>query len=245
MPNGNPETVQTVIETRGVTKRFGNRLVLKGIDLTVRRGELAVLFGPNGAGKTTLLRILATIMNPTAGTITIDGFSAKDDAGVIRRKIGVVSHLTFLYNDLTIRENLDFYARMYDVPQRKERIQETVEMVGMAARLNDRVGTLSRGMQQRVAIARAVLHQPEILLFDEPETGLDQRIISVLWDNLRYEKGVKRTIVLTTHDLDRGLELGERFLVLSRGTVVYDNVRAQVDTSLLRQTYEQWAGVAI
>jgi heme exporter protein A len=245
MPNGNPETVQTVIETRGVTKRFGNRLVLKGIDLTVRRGELAVLFGPNGAGKTTLLRILATIMNPTAGTITIDGFSAKDDAGVIRRKIGVVSHLTFLYNDLTIRENLDFYARMYDVPQRKERIQETVEMVGMGARLNDRVGTLSRGMQQRVAIARAVLHQPEILLFDEPETGLDQRIISVLWDNLRYEKGVKRTIVLTTHDLDRGLELGERFLVLSRGTVVYDNVRAQVDTSLLRQTYEQWAGVAI
>jgi len=245
MPNGNPETVQTVIETRGVTKRFGNRLVLKGIDLTVRRGELAVLFGPNGAGKTTLLRILATIMNPTAGTITIDGFSAKDDAGVIRRKIGVVSHLTFLYNDLTIRENLDFYARMYDVPQRKERIQETVEMVGMAARLNDRVGTLSRGMQQRVAIARAVLHQPEILLFDEPETGLDQRIISVLWDNLRYEKGVKRTIVLTTHDLDRGLELGERFLVLSRGTVVYDNVRAQVDASLLRQSYEQWAGVAI
>jgi len=245
MPNGNPETVQTVIETRGVTKRFGNRLVLKGIDLTVRRGELAVLFGPNGAGKTTLLRILATIMNPTAGTITIDGFSAKDDAGVIRRKIGVVSHLTFLYNDLTIRENLDFYARMYDVPQRKERIQETVEMVGMGARLNDRVGTLSRGMQQRVAIARAVLHQPEILLFDEPETGLDQRIISVLWDNLRYEKGVKRTIVLTTHDLDRGLELGERFLVLSRGTVVYDNVRAQVDASLLRQSYEQWAGVAI
>jgi len=245
MPNGNPETVQTVIETRGVTKRFGNRLVLKGIDLTVRRGELAVLFGPNGAGKTTLLRILATIMNPTAGTIAIDGLNVKDDAGAIRRKIGVVSHLTFLYNDLTIRENLDFYARMYDVPQRKERIQETVEMVGMAARLNDRVGTLSRGMQQRVAIARAVLHQPEILLFDEPETGLDQRIISVLWDNLRYEKGVKRTIVLTTHDLDRGLELGERFLVLSRGTVVYDNVRAQVDTSLLRQTYEQWAGVAI
>jgi len=245
MPNGNPETVQTVIETRGVTKRFGNRLVLKGIDLTVRRGELAVLFGPNGAGKTTLLRILATIMNPTAGTIAIDGLNVKDDAGAIRRKIGVVSHLTFLYNDLTIRENLDFYARMYDVPQRKERIQETVEMVGMAARLNDRVGTLSRGMQQRVAIARAVLHQPEILLFDEPETGLDQRIISVLWDNLRYEKGVKRTIVLTTHDLDRGLELGERFLVLSRGTVVYDNVRAQVDASLLRQSYEQWAGVAI
>jgi len=245
MPNGNPETAQTVIETRGVTKRFGNRLVLKGVDLTVRRGELAVLFGPNGAGKTTLLRILATIMNPTAGTITIDGLNAKDDAGAIRRKIGVVSHQTFLYNDLTIQENLDFYARLYDVPQRKERIQETVEMVGMAARLNDRVGTLSRGMQQRVAIARAVLHQPAILLFDEPETGLDQRIISVLWDNLRYEKGVKRTIVLTTHDLDRGLELGERFLVLSRGTVVYDNVRAQVDTSLLRQTYEQWAGVAI
>jgi heme exporter protein A len=118
-------------------------------------------------------------------------------------------------------------------------------MVGMAARLNDRVGTLSRGMQQRVAIARAVLHCPEILLFDEPETGLDQRIISVLWDNVRCEKGIKRTIILTTHDLERGLELGDRFLILSQGTLVYDSVRALVNTAQLRATYEQWAGAAV
>lgn len=242
--NASP-TAQTVIETSQVTKRFGNRLVLKGVDLAVRRGELVVLFGPNGAGKTTLLRILATIMNPTAGTIAIDGLNVKDRADAIRRKIGVVSHQTFLYNDLTIAENLDFYARMYDVPQKKERIRETLEIVGMVARLNDRVGTLSRGMQQRVAIARAVLHCPEILLFDEPETGLDQRIISVLWDNLRFEKGIKRTIILTTHDLERGLELGDRFLVLSGGTLVHDSTRAQMNAEHLRQTYEQWAGAVV
>jgi len=244
MAEGTSTAPAAAIEARGITKRFGDRLVLKGVDMSVPGSQLAVLFGPNGAGKTTLLRILATIMNPTGGTVAIGGLNPRDKPDEVRRKIGVVSHQTFLYNDLTAGENLDFYARMYDVPQKKERIREALDMVGMAARLNDRVGTLSRGMQQRVAIARAVLHCPEILLFDEPETGLDERIIAGLWEGLRCEKGVKRTIVMTTHDLERGLELGDRFLVLSGGRLVYDQMRAQVNTAELRGTYEQWAGAA-
>ncbi|MDP2918631.1 MAG: ABC transporter ATP-binding protein [Dehalococcoidia bacterium] len=245
MGNGSAIATETALETRLVSKRFGNRLVLRDVSVSIRKGELAVLFGPNGAGKTTLLRILATIMNPTSGNVLVTGMNIKEDAEDARRKIGVVSHQTFLYNDLTIRENLEFYARMFDVPHRRERIGEVVEMVGMTPRLNDRIGTLSRGMQQRVAIARAILHKPEILLLDEPETGLDLKIISVLWKTLLGEGGEKRTVVFTTHDLERGIELGDRFLVLSRGAIIYDSSKEQMDVTHLRETYDRCSGVSV
>jgi heme ABC exporter ATP-binding subunit CcmA len=244
MEDASPVTAGPVIETRRVTKRFGSRLVLKGIDLKVGRGELVVLFGPNGAGKTTLLRILATIMNPTDGTVRINGLDSKANAEEIRRRIGVVSHQTFLYGDLTIAENLEFYARMYDLPGGKASARQAAEAVGMAARMNDRVCTLSRGMAQRVAIARAILHRPDILLFDEPETGLDQQIVAALWQTLRGDEGSPRTIVLSTHDVDRWLALGDRFLVLSRGALVYDGKEQAAARSRLSEAFEQSAGLA-
>jgi ABC-type multidrug transport system ATPase subunit len=245
MANGSSDATENALEARQISKRFGNRLVLRDVNLGVRKGELAVLFGPNGAGKTTLLRILATIMNPTSGTVSVAGMDAKEHAEQARRKIGVVSHQTFLYSDLTIRENLDFYARMFDVPVRNERIREVIGMVGMTPRLNDRIGTLSRGMQQRVAIARAVLHRPEILLLDEPETGLDLKIISVLWDTLLGEGGEKRTVVFTTHDLERGIQLADRFLVLSHGGIIFDSRRERLDADQLRETYDSCTGVTV
>ncbi len=226
------------VKVEGVTKSFSNQLALRGIDLEVRRGESVVLFGPNGAGKTTLIKVLATIMNPSSGRVLIDGLSLKNNAEEMRRRIGVVTHETFLYNNLTAYENLEFYSRMYDVPRRKERIHEVVAMVGMTSRLHDRVGTLSRGMQQRLSIARSLLHRPTIMLLDEPETGLDQETISMLWKALATEGERKRTVILTTHNLERGLELGERLLILDKGRIVYQGSSQDLDLLGLKEVYQ-------
>ncbi len=227
-----------VIEVQGLTKSFGNHLALRGIDLEVKQGESVVILGPNGAGKTTLIKVLATIMNPSSGRVLVDGLNLKNNAESIRRKIGVVTHQTFLYSNLTAYENLEFYSRMYDVPGVKERIHEVVAMVGMTSRLDDRVGTLSRGMQQRLSIARSLLHKPAIMLLDEPEMGLDQQAVSMLWETLPTEGGEKRTIILTTHNLERGLELGERLLILDNGKIVYEGSRQVLDLAGLKEAYQ-------
>ena len=226
------------IEIRGLSKSFGNHLALRGIDLGVRQGESVVILGPNGAGKTTLIKVLATIMNPSSGRVLIDGIDLKNNAEEIRRKIGVVTHQTFLYGNLTAYENLEFYSRMYDVPKHKERIHEVAAMMGMTSRLHDRVGTLSRGMQQRLSIARSLLHKPTIMLLDEPETGLDQQAISMLWEALQAEGEEKRTIIHTTHNLGRELELCDRLLILARGEIAYERSRQTLDLADLKQVYQ-------
>ena len=231
------------IEVQGLTKSFGNHLALRGIDLEVRQGEAVVIFGPNGAGKTTLIKVLATIMNPSSGKILIDGLGLKNNAEEIRRRIGVITHQTFLYSNLTAYENLEFYCRMYDVPRAKERICEIVAMVEMTSRLHDRVGTLSRGMQQRLSIARSLLHKPAILLLDEPETGLDQQAISILREALQTKGAGKRTIILTTHNLERGMELGDRLLILDRGRIVYERSTKTLDLVSLKEAYHHSTGV--
>jgi len=227
------------IRLEGITKSFGTRQALRGINLEVKPGEFVVILGPNGAGKTTLIKILATIMNPSSGKIVVDGLDIKSHAEEIRGKIGVVSHQTFLYGNLTAYENLEFYGRMYDVPRRKERIAEVVAIVGMASRLHDRVGTFSRGMQQRLAIARALLHKPSIMLLDEPETGLDQDAIPLLWEILPTEGVKKRTIILTTHNLERGLKLGDHLLILGNGKIAYECSRGALDLASLEETYKR------
>lgn len=227
------------IEVRQLTKSFNYRPALRGIDLEIGRGESVVIFGPNGAGKTTLLKILATIMNPTSGTATIDGLDLKQDAEEVRRRIGVVSHHSYLYNSLTAYENLEFYARMHDIAQPGERAREVAALVNMTTRLNDRVGTLSRGMQQRLSIARSLLHKPSLLLMDEPETGLDQQAIAMLWSILHQGE---HTILLTTHSLERGLELGDRLVILNRGRIVFEKPRDELDLETLRQAYQQHTG---
>jgi heme ABC exporter ATP-binding subunit CcmA len=232
-----------IIEAQGLTKSFGNHLAINGVDLKVGKGESVVIFGPNGAGKTTLIKVLATIMNPTSGSLLIDGMSPKDDAEKIRRRIGVITHQTFLYSTLTAYENLEFYCRLYEVPRARERIHAVAEMVSMTSRLHDRVGTLSRGMQQRLSIARSLLHQPTLMLLDEPETGLDQQAISVLQQVLQAADGQKRTVILTTHNLERGLEFSDRLLILSRGKICCDRPTRGMDMAGLRETYQQSTGV--
>lgn len=239
----NSGTGTPAIECREITKSFRNRLALRGINLEVKRGESVVIFGPNGAGKTTLINILATIMKPSSGKVLIDGLNLQDNAEAIRRRIGIVTHQTFLYGNLTAYENLDFYGRMYDVPARKERINELISVVGMKSRLHDRVGTFSRGMQQRLSIARCLLHRPSIILLDEPETGLDIQATSLLWEALESDGKERRTIIHTTHSLERGFELCNRLLILVRGRVVYEGARENLDLADLKQTYRHFIEV--
>ncbi len=227
------------IETEGLTKSFGSSFALRGVDLKVAGGETLVVLGPNGAGKTTLIKVLATIMNPSAGKITISGLNPKSDAEEIRRRIGVVTHQVFFYSNLTAHENLEFYGRIYDISHPQERIYEVVSMVDMTSRLHDRVGTLSRGMQQRLSLARALLHRPAIMLLDEPETGLDQQALSALWQVVKGEEEEKRTLIMTTHNLERGLELGDRFIILREGRIVCEESSSGLDLAALRQAYEE------
>ena len=233
------------VKVEGLTKSFGTRLTLRGIDLEINQGESVVIFGPNGAGKTTLLKVLATIMNPSSGKVIIAGLDTKESAEEARHLIGIVSHNTFLYGNLTAYENLDFYSRLYDVPVRQKRIHEVVEMVGMTPRLHNRVATLSRGMQQRLSIARSLLHKPSIMLLDEPETGLDRQANAMLWKIFQAEGEQKRTIVLTTHNLERGLELAGRVLILDKGMIVYDGAKQGLDLPALERVYQSSTGTEL
>lgn len=243
MTETGPAASIKAIETRKLVKSFNNIPALRDINLEVNRGESLVVLGPNGAGKTTLIKVLATIMKPTSGEIIINGFKLNRHAGEIRRRTGVVTHETFLYRNLTAYENLEFYCRMYDVPRSEERIQEVADMVAMTPRIRERVGTLSRGMQQRLSIARALLHHPSILFLDEPETGLDQQTLAAIWKALKGDSPLKRTVVLTTHNLERALDLGDRVIILNRGKTVFQKARNSLDLDSLKASYEESTGV--
>lgn len=227
------------VEVENLSKSFGPHTALAGVTLSIGVGEFVTLVGPNGAGKTTLLRILATLLRPTSGTLRIAGLDPARDGSEIRRRIGFLSHRTLLYDDLTAEQNLRFYARLYGLPDASARIDELLGRVGLADRRHDRVRTFSRGMQQRLAVARAVLHRPSILLLDEPYTGLDPQAAEALSALLRELAGEGCTILLTTHDLERGLAAGDRVVVLSRGRVVYDAPTAETDPATFPDTYRR------
>lgn len=209
-----------MIQVRKLVKRFGLKPVLRGLDFHVQEGEFVALLGPNGAGKTTFLRILASLSRPTLGEVAIAGYRLPTQAAAVRQRLGVVSHLPLLYGDLTAEENLRFYGKMYGVIDLGKRSETVLEMVGLAHRRRDLVRTFSRGMQQRLAIGRAVLHDPDVMLFDEPHTGLDQDACHMLDNVLREVAASGRTVVMTSHDLARAADLASRFDVISKGFIV-------------------------
>ena len=228
-----------MIEVKKLVKRFGLKTVLRGLDLEVRQGEFVVLLGPNGAGKTTFLRILASLSRPTFGEVRVAGYRLPAQAAAVRARLGVVTHLPLLYGDLTAEENLRFYGRLYGVGNLHSRIVEVLEMVGLAFRRRDLVRTFSRGMQQRLAIGRAILHDPEVMLFDEPHTGLDQDACDMLDALLRDVAGLGRTVVMTSHDLTRVEGLASRFDVLSRGVIAASTRREDLGKSNLLDFYRK------
>jgi heme exporter protein A len=228
-----------MIEVKKLVKRFGLKTVLRGLDFRVETGEFVALLGPNGAGKTTFLRILASLSRPTLGEVRISGYRLPGQASAVRSRLGVVSHQPLLYGDLTAEENLQFYGRMYGVPELPRRIDQVLELVGLAPRRRDLVRTFSRGMQQRLAIGRAVLHDPDVMLFDEPHTGLDQDASEMLDGVLKEVAASGRTVVMTSHDLARAADLASRFDILSRGAITASVQRADLEIDQLLGFYRQ------
>ena len=228
-----------MIIVKKLVKRFGLKTILRGVDFEVQPGEFVALLGPNGAGKTTFLRILASLSRPSLGEVNIAGYKLPQQAAEVRARLGVVSHLPLLYGDLNAEENLRFYARLYGINNYEVRITEVLEMVGLETRRRDLVRTFSRGMQQRLAIGRAVLHDPDVMLFDEPYTGLDQDASSMLDDVLKTVAMQGRTVVMTSHDLSRAEDLATRFDILSRGVIAASITRQQLKKNDLLSFYKQ------
>jgi len=228
-----------MIKVRRLVKRFGLKTVLSGVDLDVQPGEFVALLGPNGAGKTTFLRILASLSHPSMGEVSVAGHRLPHQAAAVRARLGVVSHVPLLYGDLTAEENLQFYGRLYSIADLSRRVSEVLAMIGLEARRRDLVRTFSRGMQQRLAIGRAVLHDPDVMLFDEPHTGLDQDASAMLDGVLRSVAAQGRTVLMTSHDLARSEALATRFDILSRGVIVASGTRKDLGRDNLLSFYKQ------
>lgn len=227
-----------MVRLTGVTKRFGHAWALRGIDLEVKRGRCVGIFGANGAGKTTLLKILSTLSQPSGGSVAIAGYDALRQADKVRPLLGVLGHRTFLYSDLTARENLQFYGRMFGVEGCDDRVMEILQAVELEHQASQYVRTYSRGMQQRLAIARVLLHKPSLLLLDEPYTGLDQHAVKRLQDLLHTVlRTDNRTIILSTHDLQHGLRVCDEIVIQSRGKIVYQGAVADLDITAAEQLY--------
>ena len=204
---------EPALAVRGVERSFGHVRALRGISFTLVAGDSLAVFGPNGAGKTTLLRVLAGLLRPQRGQVLLGGVPQSRADAAHRREVGLIAHYSLLYDGLTAAENLDFYGRLYGVPDRRAAVARALEAVRLADRAGDLVGTFSRGMVQRMAIARALLHEPRIVLLDEPFSGLDQRAAAALRDLLMRLRAERRTMVLVTHNLDEGLDLATQVAI--------------------------------
>ena len=232
------------IEVSGLSKAYGRALALRGLELQVPWGEVLTVLGPNGSGKTTLIKILATLTRPDGGLVRVAGLDTAKAGQSVRRNIGVVTHDPLLYGDLTGYENLRFFARMFGLDRIEERIAVSAERMGASSRLELRVGTLSHGMKKRLSIARALLHEPLVLLMDEPESGLDQEALKML-EEVVSDRSVRfRTVVMTTHNLERGLALGHRMAILANGRIAYQESLESAGTSAVRDAYSRYTGAA-
>lgn len=240
IPNTGTRGVRA-IEVAELTKAFGPIHALRGITLNVEAGDALAIFGPNGAGKTTLLKTLATLIRPTSGSVRLFGRDPHADVR-LRAQIGVVSHQSYVYPGLTGAENLLFAARLYGVPRPMERVARLLETVALSGRAHEVARTYSRGMLQRLSIARALVHDPALLLLDEPYTGLDRAAAGVLTDLLAAMRGT-RTIVLTTHSLEQGLALCDRMAILVDGLIAYEANDGLRDLRAVERIYAKCVGV--
>ena len=224
------------LEAEDIRKSFGHFTALAGITLSVKRGEFLALFGRNGAGKTTFLKIAATLIRATHGKLRIEGIDIQEQPEQARRQIGFLSHNTYLYRDLNPIENLRFFSRLYGMPDSEERIRQLLDRVGLGRRISDPVRSFSRGLHQRLGLARVMLHEPSLILLDEPYTGLDANAVQILNQMLDEAAANGKTIILTTHDCDQGLRSATRAVILDRGKVVFTGEAAD---PAVRQAYTE------
>ena len=234
------------VEIKGLSKAFGRTPVLRGLELSVPWGQVLTILGPNGSGKTTLIKVLATLTRPDDGAVRVAGLDLARMGQRIRRVIGVVTHDPILYDQLTGYENLSFFGRMYGLDRLEGRIASAAEQLGVTARLHQRVGTLSHGLRKRLTIARALLHEPRLLLMDEPESGLDQEALEML-DAVVSDRGrPSRTVLMTTHNLERSLAVGQRLAILARGAIAYqEDVDSSTGAASLRDVYFRHTGAKL
>jgi len=228
--------MKLALESEDIQKKFGHFTALGGVTIQVPRGEFVTLFGRNGAGKTTFLKIAATLMRPTDGSFRVEGIDIRKEPERARRQIGFLSHNTFIYRDLSAIENLRFFCRLYGADSSDSRLMGLLERVGLRRRANDTVRNFSRGLQQRVGIARVLLHDPQLVLLDEPYTGLDAQAVTMLNDMLDEIVKDGRTVILTTHDLEQGLRAATRVLIMDRGKIV---LSAEAHDPEIRATYSR------
>ncbi len=229
----------SLIAVRKVRKRFGNKSVLKGVDLTIGSGQVMALLGANGAGKTTLMRLVAGLSKPDQGDVLLGGADFTNAGSELRRYVGYVGHAPLLYDALSAWENLLFFADLYDMQRPEARIEALLREVNLWSRRRDLVRTYSRGMIQRLTIARAILHDPPVLLLDEPDTGLDQTSIGMLHRLIRRLGAKSRAILLSTHSLDQALAWSDTIGILAGGRIVYQQATDTLSLETLRALYEK------
>ena len=205
--------------------------------MQVQTGAFLTLFGPNGAGKTTLLKVAATLAKPAAGTIRICGFDVQEQPEEARQRIGFLSHTTYLYKDLSPRQNLKFFAKIYSVDDSDSRIDELLKKLGLEHRKNDPVRSFSRGLQQRLGLARVILHSPKVLMLDEPYTGLDANAVSILNGILDEAISEGRTVIMTTHDIELGLRSASHVEIIDRGRIVHSS---KANDPAVREAYNRY-----
>jgi len=229
----------TFLLARDLTKTFGRFTALRSLSLSVSEGEFLTIVGRNGAGKTTFLKILSSIVTSYTGEVLLGGRNLKHADEATRRKIGFVSHESLLYKDLTVRDNLSFYARMYGVPDRDRKISEMIRKVDLDAKASVLASALSRGMKQRLSLARAFIHEPRVLLLDEPFTGLDERAAEILEDVLAGFKRSRGTVIMVTHDIDRGWTHADRVVVFEKGTVAREISTRETSPQKFKDDYRR------
>lgn len=226
-----------MIEIKGLTKHADDKLILRGIDLNIIRGETVAILGPNGAGKSTILKIIATLMKPTSGVVKINDLELKDNAMKIKKMLGYLPHSSLLYDHYSPLENLVFYGSAYGIPDVENRAADLIKQVGLSYFQNEPVKNFSRGMVQRVAIARAIIHDPPLLLLDEPHTGLDQGAIAILNQVILGMKEKGTTTLMVTHDLKQAAEICDRAIIIKNGRVVEDFLLKQTSEDVLVEKY--------
>ena len=207
------------VAVTALTKRFGARVAVRSIEFSLARGACLALFGPNGAGKTTLLRLLAGLLRPNAGDVRLEGVTVRGETAA-RARVGLISHQSMLYAPLTGRENVEFFARLYGLPEARGAALRALETMGVRDRADVAVRTLSRGLQQRVSIARAIVHEPDVLLLDEPYSGLDESGAASLTTVLRSLRSRGATLVIVTHNVGEGLALASHAAIMQEGSFV-------------------------
>lgn len=227
-----------MIEVQKLIKQADNKLILRGVDLSIKKGETVAILGPNGAGKSTLLKVMASLIKPTSGTVKMNGLDLKKDHIKIKKILGYLPHSSLLYDHYSPLENLIFFGNLYGVKDVEKRAVELVKEVGLSFFLNEPVKTFSRGMIQRIAIARAIIHEPDILLLDEPHTGLDQGAISILNNVILKMKEKGTTTLMVTHDFKQAAQICDRVIIVKNGKIVDDFTIKEQGLEIVSKKYE-------